>query len=396
MSDTDTSDTSAIDDKKEDTTTATATNIFSNIGGFFTTVALLVLIIIVQFSFGGLILYACKLAQSNILPTDTNCYPYTDVKPSIQEIQTNIFSTFTNPPLSMKLSFPYDKYNASNKILDMFRAYKEEPKSYFLINYFIAIIESLIAFNYGAYNFILSLCNGIPEILIVLFGPFILPLISTVIFFFNNIYFIYLWFAQMGWFFKQNVNTNLSGKPIWRSVSLFQPIDYWSAIALIILFCFLFWLVLTVLPVLPSLVLGWCLFTLVCYQGKINNANVSVLAILQDLFKYHKVSIMSIFSFFVILSAFSNMGTIAGIFSILVLILIYFGIISINIFQPASRGDLSPVVSNAQAKKTCSNKDDKSKQKHGLLYTLIYGQNGGKIASELKNIGKKLNNFSQN
>jgi hypothetical protein len=394
MSDTDTSDTSAIDDKKEDTTTTT-TNIFSKIGGFFTTVALLVLIIVAQFSYGGLILYACKLAQSNILPTDNDCYPYTDVKPTIQEIQTNIFSTFTNPPLSMKLSFPYDKYNASNKILDLFRAYKEEPKSYFLVNYFISIIESLIAFNYGAYNFILSLCNGIPEILIVLLGPIILTFISAVIFFCNNIYFIYLWFAKMGWFFKQNVNTNVNDKPTWRSVTLFQPIEYWCAIWLVIIFCFLFWGVLAILPVLPSFALGWCLFTLVCYQGQINNTSVSVLAILQDLFKYHKVTIMSIFSLFVILSAFSNMGTIPGLFSILVLILIYFGIISISIFQPASRGNLTAVVSNAQAKKTCSNNDTKTKQKHGLLYTLIYGQRGGKISSELKNIGKKLNNFSQ-
>lgn len=393
MSDTntDTSDTSAIDDKKEDTT-ANTTNIFSNIGGFFTTVAILVLLIIAQFSFGGLILYACKIAQSNILPTDTECYPYTDVKPSIQEIQTNIFNTFTNPPLSMKLSFPYDKYNSSNKILDMFRAYKEEPKSYFLVNYFIAIIESLISFNYTALNFVLSICNGIPEILIVLLGPIILSLVTTIIFFCNNIYFIYLWFAEMGWFFKQNVNKNLNSKPIWRSVSLFQPFDYWSAIALIILFCFLFWLVLTVLPILPSFALGWCLFSLVCYQGKINNTSISVLGILQDLFKYHKVSIMSIFSFFVILSAFANMGSIAGLFSILVLILIYFGIISINIFQPASRGNLSPLVSNTQATKTCSNNNNKPKQKHGLLYTLIYGQNGGKISNELKTLGKKLNN----
>jgi hypothetical protein len=393
MSDTDTSDTSAIDDKKEDTSSNT-TNIFSNIGGFFMTVSTLVLIIIVQFSYGGMILYACKLAQSNILPTDDNCYPYTDVKPSIQEIQTNIFTTFTNPPLSMKLDFPYNKYNASNKILDMFRAYKEEPKSNFLVNYFISIIESLIAFNYGAYNFILSLCNFIPEILVVLFGPVILTFITTVIFFCNNIYLIYLWFAKMGWFFKQNVNTNTNDKPIWRSVTLFEPIDYWCAIWLVIIFCFLFWGVLAILPVLPSFALGWCLFTLISYQGQIGNNSVTVLAILQDLFKNYKVTIMSIFSFFVILSAFSNMGTTAGIFSIVVLILIYFGIISINIFQPASKGDLSALVSNAQAKKTCSNTEDKTKNKHGLLYTLIYGQRGGKISTELKNIGKKLNNFS--
>jgi hypothetical protein len=50
--------------------------------------------------------------------------------------------------------------------------------------------------------------NGLPEIVILLFGPFIGSFISAFIFLYDHFYVIYLWFANMGWFFKKNVNTN--------------------------------------------------------------------------------------------------------------------------------------------------------------------------------------------
>jgi hypothetical protein len=147
----DSSDTSAIDDKK----TTNEPN-FSSVGNFFKNILILILLIVVYFAFGGLALYGCKLAQSNILPTNEKCYPYSDTKPNIQPIKTNIFTTFTDPPLSMKLSFPYDDYNSANTILDMFRKYKEEPHSNFLANYFISIFESLIHANYSFINTFLN------------------------------------------------------------------------------------------------------------------------------------------------------------------------------------------------------------------------------------------------
>ena len=82
------------------------------------------------------------------------------------------------------------------------------------------------------------------------------------------------------------------------------------------------------------------------------------------------------------------MGTVPGVFSIITLALIYFGIIAIDIFKPINKEQLSPLVSYQQAKKTCDFKPD-SKEKHGLLSDLIFGkQSGGNITKELKNISK--------
>jgi hypothetical protein len=216
MSDT-TSDTPAIDEKKEDSNTSIDG---ANLGKFIFTISILFIMILFYYTTSGFLLYACKLGQSNILPTNIHCFPYNEAKINIQPIETNIFTTFTDPPLSMKINFPYDKFNASNKILDLFRNYKNEPKSNFLANYFISIMEEVILFNYSSYNTILNGLNGLPEIFIVLFGPIIISFISIFIFICDLLYLIYLWFAKMGWFFKKNINSSNTGKPNWIDMSL--------------------------------------------------------------------------------------------------------------------------------------------------------------------------------
>jgi hypothetical protein len=384
------SDTSAIDEKQDQATSSTQSNFISNIGGFVTTVIILFIIIAFYYGSSGLLLYACKLGQSNILPTDVHCYPYEETKANIEPIQTNIFTTFTDPALSMKMKFPYNDYNSSNKILDMFRDYKNEPGSNFLANYFISIMESVIQFNYSSFNYILNMLNGLPEVLLVLFGPIIVAILSTFIFLADHVYLIYLWFAKMGWFFKTNANDSGTGNPKWEDVGFVSPFYYWCAVWLVILFIILFFFCFPLFSIVASLAMAWCMFSCMTYTAEMNNKPINAATIIQDVFKYYKIPIMGIFSFFVIVSAFSNLGTIPGIFSIIVLALIYFGIIAIDIFKPISKDHLSPLASYNQAKKTCSFKEP-SKEKHGLLYDLLFGgQKGGNLTKELKNIGKKL------
>ena len=390
------SDTSAIDEKKEQSTSSNKGDFFSSIGGFITLVVIIFVSIIVYYTGSGLILYACKLAQSNILPTDAHCSPYTDLKPDIKPIETNIFTTEGEGPLSMKsmksmkLKFPYDEYNSKNFILDMFREYKKEPRSNFLANYLISMIEEIIRFNYWAFNTSLDMLNGLPEILVVIFGPVIVAFISTLILIADHVYLLYLWFAQMGWFFKTNTNDSGTGNPIWEKVTFVSPFNYWCAIWLVILFFILFFFSLPFISTLALLSMLWCLFSCFSYKAEMGGKIMPKLQIIRDVFKYYKSTIMGIFSFSVIVSAFSYLGTIPGIFSILVLGLIYFGIIAIDLFNPPSKENFSTAVSFKQAKKTC-NYEEPVKEKHGLLYDVIFGgQSGGSITKEIKEIGKKL------
>jgi len=382
-------DKSAIEDKKNASLQNNTSDYLTNIGNFVWTVIVLFIIIAIYYSASGVLLYACKLGQSNILPTDANCFPYEETKPDIQPIKMNIFNTFTDPPMSMKVNFPYDEYNSSNKILDMFREYKNEPRSNFLVNYFISIMEGVIQLNYSLFNTVLNMMNNLPEMLIVLFGPIIISIISTVIFLFDHLYLIYLWFANMGWFFKTNANSSNTGKPNWETVTILNLFNYFSAICLVILFACLFFFSLPFLSVIAGLSISWCILSSFAYTAEMNGKGITIVDIIQSVFKYYKLPIMCILSFFVIVSAFTKLGTGPGIFSIITLALIYYGIISIDIFNSVSKEHLTALVSYNQAKKTCVYTET-PKEKHGLLYNMIFGQKGGNITKELKKISKNI------
>jgi hypothetical protein len=380
------SDTSAIDEKRNETSGTPNSDYLIDIKNFIVSIIATLIVIILYFSLGGLIIFVCKLAQSNILPTDTRCYPYTDSKPEIKPIQTNVFTTYQEPQVSMKMSFPYNDYNASNAILDMFREYKNEKNSNFLANYLIQIMESLFSFSYGVTNKVLNMLNGLPEILLVLFGPIIIGIMSLFILIAQNIYAIYLWFASMGWFFKTNEST--SGPPKWTDVTILDPINYWIAIAITIGFIILFFFAMPVIFFMSFLIFAFTCFTCITYKAEIEGKNAYASTIVKDIFKYYKLPIMIVFSIFVVSIAFTKLGTAPGIFSIITLLAIYFGLISIDIFKPIERESMSPVVSFEQARKKCLGVEP-IKSSSGFLGSLL-GLKGGSISKELKNAGKIL------
>jgi hypothetical protein len=382
-------DTSVIDERKNYVKNAISNDLYVNITGFIKSIIVIIIVMGLYVSSSSLILYACKLAQSNILPTDIHCAPYEDAKPNIPEIETNIFTTFTDPQLSMKIKFPYNEYNASNKILDMLYEYKSQSDSSFLVKYMVSIIESLINMNYSIFNKILNILNeNINESVLICIAPILYLMIMPCIFLFNQIYLLYLWFSKMSWFFRKNTNLSGTGKPSWEEVTLTSPIDYGIAVWLVMIFIFVYFIGYPFLLGLIFLILSWCIFSTIAYKGEMNGKTITVETIIQDVLKYYKIPIMGFFSFFVIISAFKTMGTVPGTFSIITLALIYFGIITIDIFKPISKEQLSKVVSYQQAKKTCAF-NPVAKEKHGLLSELIFGkQSGGNLTKELKNISK--------
>jgi hypothetical protein len=380
------SDTSAIDEKKTD---SDSNNVFEpkNIGNFMLSLVVVIIMILTYFGLGGCVLYMCKVAQSNILPTTKSCMPYQSNEPIITPIKTNIFVTFTDPPLSEKISFPYSQ-NKENMILDMLREYKEDPDSYFLINYFISIMESIITFNYSSLNSFFNILNQAPELLVVFFGPIIALFFITIISIFDNLYLIYLWFYNMSWFFKTNTNAGGSGKPKWESsFGLINLIIGWW---LIVFFCIVFFigLFIGILPLSLSLMMLICVFSILGYQGEMNGSDASIFIVIKDLFKNYKVTIASTITFFIIVLSFINLGSLPGLFSIITVLLIYFGVISIEIFQPIKQNiRLSELVSYKQAKKICKPEVIKPA---GIL-SRIFQKGGKNLAHEIKKLSKTLN-----
>jgi len=382
--------------KKDDDNNNDITSIMNNAGTFLITLLILTLVVCFHFSMGGFILFACKVAQSNILPTDIKCNPYTENPIDIKPVSSNIF--VARPPnvreyLSQKIRFPYDEINSKNVIIDTLRSLKESPDSFFLTNYFYNILESLLCFNYYAFNiFFSSLNNFLGETTILILGPLLFPIIFSLLLVCNNLYLIFLWFEKMSWFFKKNVNNAYEGRrPEWRNVSIFEPISYFLAFCFIFFFFLLFFVMCwTAFPLLSFFAVLWATLSIFGYKGTMEDKHVSVLQIVMKVFKYHKVTFMSIVTFLIIVSAFTNMGGAGGMICVVVAICIYFGIIPSNIFIPEIPLHLSEMVSNEQAKKTCKVPKFNYK-KHSFLYNLLFPQHGGaELVQEIKKIGKKM------
>lgn len=385
---TDNNDNSVIDEKHKQMTNKNKNeNYTSNIGKFLITILILFAIVITYYISSGLILYACKLGQSNILPTNKHCYPYENTKPNISPSKINIFTDSHN---SMKINFPYDEFNSSNKLLDLFREYKNEPNSNFLVNYLISLLSSVIQLNYSMFNYILDNMNtNLNENIIVLFGPIIISILTVFIFIIDNIYLIYLWFANMSWFFKTNVNDSNTGNPKWEDVHMTSPFNYICAIIISVIFAILFLFCFPCLSLVSFISISWCILTCITYNAEMNGQTINAGTIVKDVFKYYKVLIMGISCFFVIISAFSKLGNIPGIISVLTLTLIYFGFISIDIFNPVNKEHMTPLTSYKQSTKTCIFKETK-KNNIGFIRSLFQGQTGGnKIINQIKNINKQ-------
>jgi hypothetical protein len=385
-------DMDALYEKKEEIKSSVNTKKFtSNIVSFIGSIITVIIVVLLYFSGSSLILFVCKLAQSNILPTHHNCYPYTEGKPDIQPIKTNIFTTFTDPEMSMKLEFPYDTYNSSNIILDMFREYKNQPDSNFLANYLISIIEDLISFNYSAINTIMNTLNNVPEYLIIWFGPIITGFLFAFTLLINLPYLLCIWFLNMSWFFKTNVNDENNGLPKWKDVSITNPLYWLIGVGFVILFMNILFFGYGFVLSIPYPILCYCCLTCFMYKSVLNGKNITPFTIIKEVLKYYKLSIVGIITLFFILLSFFKLGGIPGLFSIIITIVVYMGIISIDIFKPIAETNLTPSVSYYQATKKCTFTKPKD-VKHGFLYNLLVGQKGGNITKELKNISKK---FSQ-
>lgn len=383
-------DTNAIDEKKEKEGKDKSSGSFaSNIVGYLTSILSIFMVILLYFAGSSLTLFVCKLAQSNILPTEYNCFPYTDNKPTIQPIKTNIFTTFTDPEMSMKLQFPYDEFNSTNKLIDLFRTYKHKSDSHFFPNYIIAIVEQLISFNYSAINTIMNSLNGLPEPLIVALGPIIVGCLFAIMTVVNTLYTAYLWFCNMSWFFKTNTNDSGEGMPEWSDVTFTTPLNWCLAIGLVVLFILLFFLGFGLVSLVSFAILCYCCLTCIMYKSVLNDKKMTSLGIIKEVLKYYKSGVVGMTSFFVIALAFSKLGVVPGIFSVIILALMYWGIFSSDLFKPIPESNLTPSVRYEQAAKKCAFSKSKKTQ-HGFLYNMLIGQKGGSITHDLQKLSKQL------
>ena len=112
------------------------------------------------------------------------------------------------------------------------------------------------------------------------------------------------------------------------------------------------------IPILGSIIgllLMYVCFTPLFLVGKKsgNNEDYTFFSSIIDNFKYHRGTIMGIMTFFIILTSFSSLGWIAGLFSVLTFLLFYFEFLPLPIYKSPIPSELSPLSIFEQAKKEC-------------------------------------------
>lgn len=372
---------------------------FQNIRTFIYDLAKKIFHVFIYVIIASMILYSCKVSQSSLIPSDTGCMPYESNNPTIKVVKTNIFETFfSDPQLSEKLVIPYEKENKKNILLDLIRGAKEKSDVSSITSYFISIIESVISFNYSAFEIFFNILNKMPEFLILLLGPFIAMIYVVIVVVVDNFYFMITWFTQMKWFFKKNLNDTKSGNPEWESVTLENDsfefgISFWMVIFFVILGIFVLPLLAPIISIIIPL---YCFLSIAGYTGYLNGKPAGIFTIIKGVFTNYKVYISIIISLIVISTAYTILGTGGGVGAITAVILIYFGIIAINIYSPIQDKNLTIAVPTVEATKVYTPVQENDVESKQGLFSFFGGQSGGgAISNKLKKFNKLYNNINK-
>jgi hypothetical protein len=305
---------------------------------------------------GGYILFTCKVAQTNLFPTETGCKPYTNVDPdfSANPIPTNLFKTHVGTvPMSQKLFFKY-KDNEQNIVLDAIRQLKNEPTSTTIGGYTMSIIQGSLTLNFVFYNVFFNLLNQLPEFLIVLIGPFLFLFFISILFLMDSLHILISWFTQLKWFFKKNENTKLSGAPEWSEITFLDPMQFFFSMCFcgFMIFVGIFTLPF-LMPLLSFILVILTIFSVNNYKGQMNGEPIGLFGVITKTILHYKVIISVLISLTVMLNAYSILGSTAGVFCFITILLTYFGILKFGLFDSVPEKFLSPMASTEPAVKTC-------------------------------------------
>lgn len=325
-----TSDTEAIDDKKDTTPT---TSPFS--GTFMATMFSKLLLLGIIVVTGTCMVYTCRVAQSNILPTDLNCYPYTNIMPIINngqgDISININVVKTNDGIyATQIKFPLNENMESLKF-GLFGYLKNMIESKDAGNfqlYAATTIQQLLATNLAIINWIFNLYNSyFTESMIIFIVPFLLIFINFFTGIVNSFYLMFLWFYNLPLLFYEPTRTT-AGRKSWTKRNMWSILNWWKSIFWIFIFILLFFIlgIGLIIPILAgSITMYSILSPLFMTARKVDNSNkkYTLMDTFMNIIEYKLSVIMYIVSYFVISDAYSSYGSYSALVAIIACLLLY-------------------------------------------------------------------------
>jgi len=323
---------------------------------FFEFVLLKLVAVLFQTLLGIHALWLCKVAQTNILPSDYRGAPYTDLAPIITSIVSQVnFFKMDGETWSTKLLFEYlyvpDRsandsipINSDFSVLNTLREFNESPSISGTAMFFIYMIESLFCLNYFMINLFFSFFNSFYEWFIVLFGGYLIIFTLVINLLLSNLCFIYTFLSGIfTWIWKINMPRIVmeDGKEYkapnviqnWLYVSLTKmPLTwFFSLIESIFLFnCFIPFILIGNIFVFHVIIL-YCLISSIFIVAKVGEGEkigeeYSFSTLYVNKMRYMLMPIFLLMSIFIVIGANAYLGTTernaAVVASIIVLILL--------------------------------------------------------------------------
>lgn len=245
--------------------------------------------LIIIFLIGSRVVFACKVAQANILPTDLDCMPYTpaskdDESPKYENTtpEANIDISYVYnadqegyKAYATKIAFEINEFSRKNYLLDKLRNIEYNPKVDPMVKYLCVVLQNLFVFYYGITNSLFNFMNNnLNESLIILIGPYLLKYLSIFIYPVSIVVSIIFCLLNIGWLLKSNKNNDKEYKhksttePVWRPCDLLSSIYNFCGTIIYLYLGFFLASALSLSPI-PALISFICLLSPLFMKAKI-------------------------------------------------------------------------------------------------------------------------------
>lgn len=351
----DTTDTSYIEEQKNAGSTTTNASLNFAKSTFKQLISIGIQIII-----GSIVLYSCKVAQTNLLPTCSSAAPYTNVPSQLQDILVDINVVKTSKgDFSTKLHFPVDenltKVNVG--ILGYLRNMIYGPKTNVFNLYIASTLQSVISLNFNMINTIYNFLNSnIYETIIILFGGYVAFFLFFIMLLINGIYLSILWFYNISLLFSEKTDNGTSTS--WTDGAMWGILSWYWAIFYIFIFIIAFFIVGGLIISLLSFILPiFCLLypTFMTSRYPDTNKIYGMVETIKNVVKFKMNIILMLVSLYVVLNANTNFGSYATLVAILAcgLLLVFSNVYKSYTPKPIDRSSFG-LGDYIQATKVCN------------------------------------------
>jgi small-conductance mechanosensitive channel len=246
--------------------------------------------LIIIFLIGSRVVFACKVAQANILPTDLDCMPYTPAASKDEESpkyetntpEANIDVSYVYnkdqegyKEYATKIAFEINEFSRKNYLIDKIRNIEYNPKVDPMVKYLCVVIQNLFVFYYGITNSLFNFMNSnLNESFIILLGPYLLKYLSIIIYPVSIVVSIIFCLLNLGWLLKSNKNNDKEYKhksttePVWRPCDPLSSIYNFCGTIIYLWIGFFLASALSLSPI-PALISFMCLLTPLFMKAKI-------------------------------------------------------------------------------------------------------------------------------